>query len=113
MTDTPRTDTEAFPVEYALLKNGTELVLASYARTLERELAATKRLLVEASKDAERYRWLRDTADRDNDGHCYIASDEWIGEGDGDDKFDEGVSTNWLQQDEADAAIDAAIKEQK
>jgi hypothetical protein len=42
MTDTPRTD-----------------AVITYARTLERELAETKRLLAEAEKDAERYRWLR------------------------------------------------------
>lgn len=79
--------------------------MISIDEQLERENEALR-------KDAERYRWLRDTADRDDEGHCYIAQDEWIIEGEGDDNFDEGVTTHWLQKDEADAAIDAAIKEQ-
>jgi len=83
-------------------------------RVLEQANAAEAKLAENEAlrKDAERYRWLRDIADRDDEGHCYIAQDEWISEGEGDDNFDEGVTTNWLQKDEADAAIDAAIKEQ-
>lgn len=48
-TDTPRTDAEAFSIEQALVKNGTELVLASYARGLERELAALRGRLMEVT----------------------------------------------------------------
>ena len=58
--------------------------------------------------DAERYRWLRDAADRDDEGHCYIAQNDWIAEGEGDDAGDEGVVTHWLQNEEADEAIDRA-----
>ena len=38
MTDTPRTDAESFPD----FENGGDVVLAEFARALERELAAAK-----------------------------------------------------------------------
>lgn len=79
----------------------------------EQALAERDRRLAEAQMEAERYRWLRDGADRDDEGHCYIAQDDWIAEGEGDDAGDEGVVTHWLQGTEADAAIDAAIQGQK
>lgn len=47
-------------------------------------------------KDAERYRWLRDPKN-----HEQLGVGQWIG----DDRF------NWLTATEADAAIDAAMKE--
>jgi hypothetical protein len=85
--------------------------LLDQLHTAEREKAALIAENEGLRKDAERYRWLRDTADRDNDGHCYIAQDDWIGEGEGDDAGDEGVVTHWLQKDEADAAIGNAMDE--
>jgi hypothetical protein len=56
MSETPRTDAEAFArkagTTHKQYQDG-EYVRAGFARQLERELAA-------AQKDAERYRWLRD-----------------------------------------------------
>ena len=56
--DTPITDANAFATEYALVKEGTELVLAGFARQLERELAAEQekvRELREALRELHRF----------------------------------------------------------
>ena len=62
----------------------------------EAELAATKRLLVEASKDAERYRWLREFGAR---AAIYVPANK-------------GTEMELAQLEKLDEAIDAAIKEQ-
>ena len=67
---------------------------------LRSELAAARR-------DAERYRWLRNCADRDGSGEPYIALDDWLCDPDDDDEPSDGILTKWLKGIEADAAIDA------
>jgi len=57
--------------------------------------------------DAARYRWLRNTADRDDNGHPFIALDNWLCEDEDEDSVESQITTSWLQGDEADAAIDA------
>lgn len=71
----------------------------------------TKRLvladvLMRLKRDAARYRWLRDRADRDDSGHPYVALDNWLCE-DGDDCESE-ITTSWLRRAEVDHAIDDA-----
>jgi hypothetical protein len=102
MTDTPRTDKAAYlchpwtlPTDHEVLSKFR--LLAFEMATLERELAATKRLLVEASKDAERYRRLREFGAR---AAIYVPANK-------------GTEMELAQLEKLDAAIDAAIKEQK
>ena len=93
-TDTPM-ETRSFEDVYVIQTNR--------IGELERELAETKRLLVEASKDAERYRWLRKhTPLYDGDVRCSVSR----GRG--------PVSPDWSEVagKKLDEAIDAAIKEQ-
>ena len=78
---------------------------SAHISNLERQLAETRRLLAEASKDAERYRWLRDTK-------AYVAVDRHHLQ------LPKNQRTGWTirlvsgNDESMDAAIDAAIKEQ-
>jgi hypothetical protein len=66
--NTPLTDANAFATEYALVKEGTELVLADFARQLERELAA----------EQEKVRELREALEEINKEVGYSAcADNW------------------------------------
>lgn len=60
------------------------------------------------AKDAQRYRWLRDQADRDDEACPYIGIERPLTPDEDDE--DGGLTwTEWVGGEEADAAIDAAI----
>jgi len=94
MSDTPRTDAEP---TYKTGIAQTRTVNIDFARQLERELAEKTRLLAEASKDAERYRWLREFGTR---ARIYVPANR-------------GTEMEIASLEKLDSAIDSAIKELK
>lgn len=75
-SDTPITDCNIYAVVFKQtpdpeepllpITTQTELVKASVARRLERELAAAEKRLLEAERDAARYRYLREKRKSDD-----------------------------------------------
>jgi len=92
-SDKPLTDVEKF--EAGEVDADSFVVTAEFAEKLEHQLTETRRLLAEASKDAERYRWLRGHH-RSDIKHRLV----WY--------LPRNVSND---ETGLDAAIDAAIKE--
>lgn len=110
MTDTP---TKLFDMAQNLRDAGNRLsedgwestgnAIIDYCKTIDEaahELAETKRLLAGANKDAERYRWLKD---QQRMAYGDTAVINW------------NIGHDWqrINSENLDAAIDAAIKEQK
>ena len=106
MSNTPRTDLaqiEGYPFSY---------VDADFSRYLERELA-------EAKKDAERYRWLRETL-QSAKGGAYVTVNEHLSYYEKP-EIGKEVKIQWypitpigfyiVEESTLDAAIDAAMKE--
>ncbi len=101
--------------EEALMLRYTGGMLKDFIRTNDyavqlqesnRQLRATVAAL---ERDAKRYRWLRDVADRNDDGSPYCAIQFEVLLGDEEDD-DYELQARWTQGEELDKAVDAAMQ---